>query len=674
MKYFLLPLLLVLFVTEPLCAQTVLCTTNGQTPGTAFPVCGTKTFTQASVPICGGRTVPGINCPDLYTDKNPFWYKFTCFTTGTLGFTITPHNLQEDYDWQLFDVTNRNLREVFTNKQLFVASGWSGEYGITGASSAGAAHEVCGGFGQPLWSSMPVIQRGHDYLLLISHFSDSQSGYDLTFNGGTASITDPEITKIDHAGYHCGVPGIGVKLNKKVRCNSLAANGSDFLLTGAGVTITGATGVNCDVNGFDMDSIILTLSGPLPAGNYSISLKNGTDGNSLLDYCSNPAPTGPGVPVTPFIVDVQMPSYLDHIEPVSCAPQQVKVVLSDPVRCSSIAANGSDFTISGSNTVTIQSAAGVCQNGLTDTVLLQLASPIYRGGAYQVTLKTGTDGNTLLSECWKPTPASTSLPFNTSDTVNADFTYTMRLHCEYDTLALTHNGANGVNKWTWNSDGDTFSNAQNPIKSYDVFGPHTIQLTVSNGVCSDSSTQNILLDNELHADFTASADILCPQDATTFTNKSTGKNIIGYRWLFGNGIVTTATNPLPQSYPQLKEDRDYNVMLIAQSSMNCFDTAYHLIKAVASCYIDVPTGFTPNGDGTNDYLYPLNGYKAINLKFSIFNRLGQLIFETNDWRHKWDGTISGRPQPIGTYAWMLSYTNKDTGEKVFKKGVTVLLR
>jgi gliding motility-associated-like protein len=115
-------------------------------------------------------------------------------------------------------------------------------------------------------------------------------------------------------------------------------------------------------------------------------------------------------------------------------------------------------------------------------------------------------------------------------------------------------------------------------------------------------------------------------------------------------------------------------MLIVQSNMNCFDTAHHIIKAVPSCYIDVPTGFTPNGDGINDYLYPLNGYKAINLKFSVFNRLGQLIFETNDWRNKWDGTVNGRPQPVGTYAWMLSYTNKDTGEKVFKKGVSVLLR
>jgi len=325
--------------------------------------------------------------------------------------------------------------------------------------------------------------------------------------------------------------------------------------------------------------------------------------------------------------------------------------------------------------VSIQSAAGSCNGGLlTDTIELVLSNTILTAGAYQLGLRSGSDGNTLLSECWLATPAGATLPFNTADTVNADFTYTMTLDCEYDTLRLNHPGNNGVNSWQWYSDGDAFSTEQNPIKAYSIFGQHTIKLTVSNGTCSDSVTTGILLDNELKAEFSASADILCPQDAVTFTNQSTGKNIIGYRWIFGNGIMTSSPNPLPQTYPQLKDERNYPVSLIAQSAMNCFDTATHLIKVVPSCYIDVPTAFSPNGDGINDYLYPLNGYKAINLKFVVYNRLGQLIFETNDWRHKWDGTLSGRPQGIGTYVWMLSYTHKETGEKVFKKGIAVLVR
>src|SRR2546421_564261 len=102
---FLLSLLLLIKVAI---AQPTACTTLGQNPGTAFPVCGTSVFSQSTVPACGGRPVPYPCNDNLATDINPYWYKFTCFKAGTLGFVITPNNLNEDYDWQVFDITNHN--------------------------------------------------------------------------------------------------------------------------------------------------------------------------------------------------------------------------------------------------------------------------------------------------------------------------------------------------------------------------------------------------------------------------------------------------------------------------------------------------------------------------------------------------------------------------------------
>src|SRR5690348_8071762 len=101
MKRFLPPFFLILSA----CAmgQSV-CTTPGQNPATAFPVCGTGTFSQTSVPLCGGTRVPSPACNNYpLTDVNPFWYKFTCYQAGTLGFKITPNTNSEDYDWQVFD-------------------------------------------------------------------------------------------------------------------------------------------------------------------------------------------------------------------------------------------------------------------------------------------------------------------------------------------------------------------------------------------------------------------------------------------------------------------------------------------------------------------------------------------------------------------------------------------
>ena len=110
-----------------------ICTGLGQNPSTAFPVCGTSTFTQASVPSCGGKVLPAVCGTTKLTDINPYWYKFTCFRTGTLIFVIAPNTPSEDYDWQLFDVTNRNPADVYTDASLIVACNWSGEPGNTGA-------------------------------------------------------------------------------------------------------------------------------------------------------------------------------------------------------------------------------------------------------------------------------------------------------------------------------------------------------------------------------------------------------------------------------------------------------------------------------------------------------------------------------------------------------------
>ncbi|MBL7756154.1 MAG: gliding motility-associated C-terminal domain-containing protein, partial [Chitinophagaceae bacterium] len=73
-------------------------------------------------------------------------------------------------------------------------------------------------------------------------------------------------------------------------------------------------------------------------------------------------------------------------------------------------------------------------------------------------------------------------------------------------------------------------------------------------------------------------------------------------------------------------------------------------------------------------LYPNDAFKADNLEFSVYNRWGQQVFHTRDWTRKWDGRVNGIMQSSGVYVWYLSYTHRDTGEKVFQKGTTTLIR
>jgi gliding motility-associated-like protein len=270
------------------------------------------------------------------------------------------------------------------------------------------------------------------------------------------------------------------------------------------------------------------------------------------------------------------------------------------------------------------------------------------------------------------TPAGSDISFAVKDTVNATFTYTLTKGCRNDTIQYFNDSNNGKTYWNWQFDNVSSTN-QNPTVIYNRFGNKTTQLIAGNGFCSDTSSVNFFLDHDsLRAAFTMPS-VYCPNDFADFTDASAGK-IINWFWQFGNGFSSNLQNPPLQVYSAAGSDHLYPVQLIVQSDKDCYDTAVNFLKVAISCTITVPTAFTPNNDGLNDYLYPLNAYKASDLEFRIFNKFGQVIFYTNNWTRRWDGTFKGMKQPAGAYVWMLQYTDNDTGKKVFMKGAAVLIR
>ena len=644
---------------------------TGQLPTTAFPVCGTKTFAQSVVPIGSTHNLVVPGCPDNYPDTNPFWYVFTCYSAGTLGFVITPNNLQDDYDWMLFDITGHNPNDVFTDVSLVVTGNWSGTYGLTGARNGGSNQIQCASVpsdNESTFSSMPTLKQGHKYLLLVSHYTQTQSGYTLNFTGGTAVITDPKNPHLQSAIVPCERKSITIVLNKQMQCKSLASDGSDFMITSYSGTISGVNGLHCGT-GFDMDSILINLDTVLSPGNYTLVMQTGSDGNTLLDDCGAQVPVGESIA---FTVPPPRPTALDSLTTPSCAPQELTLVFADPIQCTSIAANGSDFTISGMPGVSIIKATGICTGGVTRTILLELNAPIVTGGNFQVSLVTGSDGNTLINACGVETPPGASLLFSTRDTVSAAFSYNTALGCSADTINITYLQKNGVNAWIWNVDSVSASPSLSPSLIENVFGLKTIQHIVTNGLCSDTVAVTVNLDNAFKASFQAPGEV-CPKDLTVFTNNSTGK-IISWFWDFGDGSTSPMETPPAHLFPETWGGKTYKVTLTAQNNLGCLDTFSAPIIKLQSCYITVPNAFTPNGDGKNDYLYPLNAFLAKDLEFKVYNRYGQLVFMTNDWTQKWDGTINGKPQPTGAYVWTLRYTDGPSGKQFFQKGSSVLIR
>ena len=89
--------------------------------------------------------------------------------------------------------------------------------------------------------------------------------------------------------------------------------------------------------------------------------------------------------------------------------------------------------------------------------------------------------------------------------------------------------------------------------------------------------------------------------------------------------------------------------------------------------IFVPSAFTPDADGINDVLKPIVAGMKHFENFSVYNRLGQLIYTTPSAGQGWDGTSKGIRQPPGTYVYLVSAVDY-LDKHVVRKGTVVLIR
>lgn len=652
------------------------CTTLGQTPSTAFPVCATTSFEQKSVPVCSSHSLFVPGCSDKpgsanYENRNPFWYKFKCYRSGSLGFTIKPKNQGDDYDWQLYDITGLDPNEVFTNRNIIVTGNWAGTPGNTGTSINGVPYINCASYPpdrEPTFARMPNLIEGHEYILLVSHYDgDTQSGYELTFSGGTAVITDPQLPLLKSISYPCDASKIFLKINKRILQNSLAKDGSDFIFSHPGIQIVSAEPVG---SGFDADSIILTLDAPMPAGDYTVTMREGSDGNTLIDNCGNYIPEGDELKLK---IAVREPTPMGKLVNLSCAPEELQLMFDKKINIQSIAANGSDFNITGPVPISINNIRFDSNtDNLSANIYLKLGEPLVHGGTYRIELRQGSDGNTVIDECGLESEPAV-VTFSIKDTVNADFTYSLTPGCDKARIQFQHNGNHDVNSWSWQFADEGNSLTQNAFVDFaPPFGDKKIKLLVSNGFCSDSAVKTIALGPPLKAAFQINP-IICPDDSVQVINNSTG-NIQSWSWSFGDGTGSDIEKPEPKLFAQSMQEKDYQVMLTVTSDLGCHSTATQNVKVLVTCRIDVPNTFTPNGDGINDSFYPLNAFLADQMVFRVYNRYGQMVFESTDWTQKWDGNFKGDPQGSGVYAWTLKYINKVTGESVFRKGSVTLIR
>ncbi len=244
-----------------------------------------------------------------------------------------------------------------------------------------------------------------------------------------------------------------------------------------------------------------------------------------------------------------------------------------------------------------------------------------------------------------------------------------KIICYGDTVHL-ESATDGTSYLWVPAAGLSSTTVRNPVASPAQTTVYKVTIKDNNG-CSASGDIPVQLKNSFLKIAIDAPAVACPGENVFFKDTSHG-TVVKWQWSFGNGNTSILQTPPVQRYP-VADGMQYPVSLTVTDTAGCVQTINTVIKSVNNCYIAVPSAFSPNGDGLNDYLYPVNAYKATNLSFKVFNRQGMLVYHTNNWLAKWDGTVHGEPQFPGAYVWTLSYIDADK-KPVSLKGTVLLLR
>jgi gliding motility-associated-like protein len=227
----------------------------------------------------------------------------------------------------------------------------------------------------------------------------------------------------------------------------------------------------------------------------------------------------------------------------------------------------------------------------------------------------------------------------------------------------------GSVNWLWDfGDGQT-STLSNPVYTYKKSGTFVVKLKVAPKLCSslsDSITKNITVDvppiGIKYPNVLAVKNKATPLSARFIANGYT------YLWMPSTGLNNGAIQkPIFNS----STEQLYRVRLTSAGGCITMDSVK--VSVYDSSDIFVPKAFSPNKDGKNDILQPFL-VNIVTLKFfKVYNRWGQLMFQTSDSRLGWDGMYNNKHQPLEAYTWIAEGIDGN-GTTIFRKGQTVLIR
>ncbi|MBN9294728.1 MAG: gliding motility-associated C-terminal domain-containing protein [Flavobacteriia bacterium] len=655
------------------------------TNGTGTPI------TDAPAPTVSIGTVTNASCGN---------------SNGSINISVSGGTAPYTYSWSNGS-TAQNLSGIS-----------AGTYTVTVTDDNGCT--ATNGTGTTITNtSAPIVSVG---TITSASCGSSNGGINISVSGGTAPYTY-SWSNGSTAQNLSGVPAGNYTVTVTDDNGCTATNGTGTTITNTSaptVTVGTITPASCGSNN---GSINISVSGGTapytyswsngatsqnlsgaPAGNYTVTV---TDNNGCT------ATNGTGTTIT----NTSAPTVtVGTITPASCGSNNGSINIS-------VSGGTAPYTYSWSNGATSQNLSGApagnytvtvtdnngctATNG-TGTIITNTSTPTItvgtvtnascgsNNGSVNISVSGGTApytyswSNGSTSQNLSGMPAGTYIVTVTdvngctkNGAATISYEDTLHLAIVADTtkgcsplVVKFSSSITNADSYSWNFGDGTISGSSNPVHTFIGDTCFNVSLSVAVGGC----TTTVKMDSAIcafptpEAAFIASTyEITNVYNEVYFTNQS--QNATSYDWYFGD-----ETGHSTKEHPKYVYDpeifRNYTVILVAKNDKGCTDTTRVVIKMSEDIIFYVPNTFTPDGDEFNNIFKPViaEGYDNFDYEMLVFDRWGEIIFETHNTKVGWDGTYLGKKCPEGTYVWKIIVKKREAVEKIQKIGHVTLLR
>ncbi len=649
-----------------------------------------------------------VSCLDN-NENNSVWYIFTVTISGLLELTITPQ-AGDDYDFALYNLTNGSCADIFNGvDSIEVRCNYAFTNGATGLLD-GYTTTSQGPGGLAFLAPLNVTV-GETYALLVDNFSSTSSGYTLDFaptSSTTASIIDfipPSITQVDS--LNCdNTTTFNITFSEPILCSSLAADGSDFQITGnQPVTIISATSPDCAGGSFTLNALI-TVSAPITiGGNYSLHLQQGSDGNTVEDNCGNDADTA----TLPLFVPGIVNAGFTFTKSSSCVADTFRFANTSTGNVTSVFWDFGDgdtsvlnnpmhvYTVIDTYTVTLIVSSPECSDTLVNNSIIVtnsfIASFIYNPSepcATQPVTFTDSSQTAATAYFWNigsdiyatqnvthvfPAGGFYDVYFVIQEqTLGCEDTAELTIFVHDNVIAafdadspacadvvvnFTDISAGTPASWLWTFPGNSTSTTQNPVFTFSASGAFPVQLAVVDSFCgTDTIIQSIDV-LPLPIFYLGNDTFLCRSEEVTLTAYPGADS---YLWSTGQTTATIVFDSVPGTVwaTATVDGCPYtDTLIVNEQTLDC-------------SFAMVPSGFSPNGDSKNDFLNVLTK-RVSEYELIIFNRWGQEVYRGTSNDFGWDGYFKDEPQDLGVFGYVLKWTNLN-GQSFVENGSITLVR